>query len=492
MMPGGEWIGQEEAHTDSLTALAAEEFGGRVALPEPTGVRPPSPAAARSWALAQATRDPYVILIAIYIFAPYYVKQVLHDPVKGQELVATANQYGGWIVALTAPFLGAIVDRLGPRKPWLALVTLAMVVMNAALWFTPIGGGGLSPTAVAVIFGALTVAIAYHEMLHNALLLPAAGMKGAARASGLALAGGNFFSVTLLIATLFAFALPGRVHWGFLPAAPLFGLDRALGEPERLTGPLVAAIMLVGIVPLLFVVPDLPRTVHSFGAAIRKGAADLVGLFVQARGHRNALTFLLARMIYTDGLTGILVFGGLYAAGVMEWHTLEMTGYGIVLSIAAVCGGLLAGRLDDWIGAKRAVTIELVLLIGFQLASVTMGRHMIFLQPWSGEPLWQGAMFTTLPEVIFLALGCGTAITVTAAYASSRTLLTRVAPPDKTGVFFGLYVLSGTATMWLASTLVKIATSIGHTQRAGFAPISGLLVVGLTILLFVRESRPTR
>jgi MFS transporter, UMF1 family len=67
--------------------------------------------------LAQATRDPYVILIAIYIFAPFYVTRVVGDPVAGQTLVAGANKWGGWVVMLTAPLLGAMVDRWGRESP---------------------------------------------------------------------------------------------------------------------------------------------------------------------------------------------------------------------------------------------------------------------------------------------------------------------------------------------------------------------------------------
>ncbi len=447
---------------------------------------PPSPRAARAWALAQATRDPYVILIAIYIFAPYFVTRVVGDPVAGQTLVAAANKWGGWLVVLTAPLLGAAVDRLGPRKPWLAAVVVLMALCNALLWFVEPGGTGLPLTAVVVIFGALTALIAYHEMLHNALLLPAAGVAGAARASGLALAGGNAFSVLMLVGVLFAFALPGKVGWPWLPSAPLFGLDPAMGEPDRITGLIVAAVMLVGIIPLLRLVPDMARSRATVVEAFRGGAGDLAQLFREARGHRDALTFLCARMIYTDGLTAILVFGGLYAAGVMRWATLEMLGYGITLSIAAVAGGLLAGRLDHVLGPKLAVKLEIGGLIVFQSLVLGMGREKILWQPWSGQPFWSGPMFTTLPEIVFLALGCGVAVTVTSAYASSRTLLTRVAPPDKLGVFFGLYALSGSATMWLGPTLVEFATRRGGTQAWGMAPVIGMLLVGLIILFFVR------
>jgi UMF1 family MFS transporter len=95
-------------------------------------------------------------------------------------------------------------------------------------------------------------------------------------------------------------------------------------------------------------------------------------------------------------------------------------------------------------------------------------------------------MFRTMPEIGLLLAGFVAAITVTSAYASSRTMLTRVVPRDRVGVFFGLFVISGTATSWLAPMLVEIATEAGKSQRIGLLPISGLLLLGLVGLSFVR------
>lgn len=404
----------------------------------------------------------------------------------GQTLVAGANKWGGWIVMATAPLLGATIDRLGPRKPWLAGVVCLMVALITALWFTPPGGAGLSPLMVGAILAVMTVAFAYHEMLHNALLVPAAGLSGAARASGLGLAGGNAFSVMMLTGVLVAFALPGKVAWPWLPAVPLWGLDPALGEPDRITTLIVAATMAGASVPLFLKVPDMARSALSVGAAFRAGAGDLAALFKGARGHRNVLMYLLARMVFTDGMTAILVFGGLFAAGSMQWATLEMLMYGIVLSVAAVAGGLFAGPLDDAVGPKTSLKIELSLLIIFEGLALGMGRHRMFYQPWDGPRLWNGPMFTTLPELVFLGLGCVIAITITAAYASSRTMLTRVAPPEQLGVFFGLYVLSGAATMWLGPLLIESATRIGGSQAIGLTPILAMLAIGLALLFAVR------
>lgn len=442
-----------------------------------------------AWALFQGVRDPYVILIKIYIFAPFFVTTVVDDPVRGQALVASAAKYAGWIVMLTAPLLGAAVDRMGPRKPWLATTVGLMVPLIGLLWFALPGGVGLSVPAIVAIFAALGVLFAYTETLHNALLVPAVGMRRVGAASGLGLALGNFISVTALIFVLWAFALPGSVPAGLVPAQPLFGLDVTTHQQDRIVPVIVAAMMAIGILPLLRWAPDAPATGVRFLNAVRMGASDLKRLFVEAKGHRNALTYLGARMLFTDGLTGILIFAGIYAAGVMGWQSLQLLAYGLMLSVFSVFGGLLAGRLDGWIGPKLALKIAIVGVIVSQLLSLGNTRDLFFYQPYSAAghaPLWNGPIFTTAPELGLILCGFLGAVCVTAAYSSSRTLLTRVVPPEKIGIFFGLFVIAGTATMWLGPLLVQLATDLSGSQRIGLLPLSALLLAGLIILQFVR------
>ena len=65
-------------------------------------------------------------------------------------------------------------------------------------------------------------------------------------------------------------------------------------------------------------------------------------------------------------------------------------------------------------------------------------------------------------------------------------MLTRLTPPEQTGAFFGIYALSGTATIWLGSTTVNLGTRIFHSLQGGFGTIVLLLGVGFVGLLFVR------
>src|SRR5580698_7760992 len=443
-----------------------------------------------AWSIFEGGRDPYVILVTIYIFMPYFASVVVGDPVKGQEAVAAYGQYSGWIVMVTAPFLGAAIDRLGRRKGWLALVVGLMVPLMWALWFTTPDHKGLSIGAVIAIATAIGVLFSYSEVLHNSLLVRAAGLGDAHKASALALALGNAFALGALVFTAWAFALPGKVNWGWVPAAPLFGLNPAMHETDRIVAPMAATIFALGAIPLFLFTPDAPKSGVPLLTAIRNGARDLVRMVMTMKNYRDAAIFLTSRMFYVDGMTAVLLFTGVYASGVMHFNALSLLFYGIILTVLAVFGGFVGGWLDAALGAKRSVQVEIGMsLIGiFAILGMAPDRVLFFWQfdAAAHAPLWNGPFFRTLPELIFLLIGFSNATFITAHYASSRTLLTRLTPPDQTGTFFGVYALSGTATVWLGSFLVNLGTHVFHSQQGGFGMIAVLLAFGFVGLLFVR------
>jgi UMF1 family MFS transporter len=454
---------------------------------------------AMCWSLFEGARNPYVILVTIYIFMPYFSAVVVAGDypgnaklgnVKGQEAVAAYGQYSGWIVMVTAPFLGAAIDKLGRRKGWLGLITGLMIPLMALLWFTTPDHKGLSVGAVITIATVIAVLFSYSEVLHNSLLVNAAGLKATHKASALALALGNLFAVTALVFTAWAFALPGAVHWSWVPAAPLFGLNPAKFETDRVVALMSAAIFALGAIPLFLFTPDVARTQVSVAKAVRESAVDLWRMIMTMRNYRDAAIFLTSRMFYVDGMTAILLFGGLYARGVMHWDALTMLFYGIILSVLAVFGGFVGGLLDATVGPKRSVQIEIgMTLLGiFALLGMSPTTILYFwhFDPTAHAPLWNGPFFRTLPDLIFLLIGFSNATFITGHYASSRTLLTRMTPPSQTATFFGVYALSGTATVWLGSTLVNLGTHIFKTQQGGFGMIAVLLAVGFVGLLFVR------
>ena len=443
-----------------------------------------------SWSIFEGGRDPYVILMTIYIFMPYVSASMVGDSVKGQGLIAQYQQYAGWIVMATAPFLGASVDKLGPRKGWLALVVTCMVPLIAALWLAKPDLSGLSIIATMSIAMVVNVLFAYSEVLHNSLLVRAAGLSGAHRASGLALSLGNAASVVALAFTAWAFALPGKVSWAWVPASPLFGLDPVTHEPERVVAILSAGILALGSLPLFLFTPDAPKSGVSVGKAFAAGASELWGMLRTVGRYRDAVIYLLSRMLFVDGMNGVLFFSGVLAAGVMKWGPLELLAQGIILSIVAVFGGFVGRWMDERIGPKNALKIEIAMTALTLIAILGMRPdRILYLWPYDAAahgPLWSGPVFTTLPNLIFLLLGFTNAIFITGQYASARTALTRLTPPSQTGAFFGVFALSGVATAWLAPALVNLGTSLTKTQQGGFASIILLLGLGLTGLFFVR------
>ncbi len=213
-----------------------------------------------AWSVFEGGRDPYVILITIYIFMPYVSATMVGDPVRGQELIARYAQYAGWIVMLTGPLLGAALDKLGPRKPGLGLIVTMMVPLIALLWWAKPDGTGLTIAMTMTVTLIIGVLFAWSEVFHNAMLVRAAGLRNVHAASGLALSLGNAASVLALGFTAWAFALPGKVGWWWVPARPLFGFDPVTHEPERVVALLAAALLAFGALPLFLFTPDCPRT----------------------------------------------------------------------------------------------------------------------------------------------------------------------------------------------------------------------------------------
>ena len=441
-----------------------------------------------SWAIFEWARNPYIILCIIYVLGPYIATVVIDDPVRGQAIVAGWHRIGGIVVALTAPFLGAAADRMGRRKPMLAVVTAVLAPAILVQYFAMPGGEGAPLWFVGAAIVLAGVMFAWSEVLHNAMLTTATRPALLSHVSGLGLALGNAASVLLLLFVLWAWALPGQVDWPFLPAAPLFGLDPAAHEPSRIVAPLSALWLILFVLPLFLYTRDFNTTGEKFVDAVRHGVGNVWRTILKLRSYRNVVLFLVARMLYFDGKLAILIIGGVYAAGVMGWGLIEMLTYGIILSIFAVLGGVAGGWMDHWFGPKRAVAIEIGVTILCLVAMVSMSADaMFFVIPVDpAATVWDGPMFQTAPELAYIGVAMIIAISITAAFASSRALMARLAPPGMEGEVFGLYAMAGSATAWLGPMVVEIFTETYHSQRAGFASIALLLVAGFAVLLFVK------
>jgi len=445
-----------------------------------------------SWMLGQAAREPLYVMVVIYIFFPYFSNVVVGDPVDGQTLIGYLNASAGMFMALTIPFLGAIADKNGRRKPWIIGSYSVLGAAGIALWWILPAGGGIGVTWGSVLILIFLIAFGYAEVFHNAMLPSVAPADKTGLISGMAFSVGNLAGIMLLLIVLFAFALPGTQNWAFLPSQALFGVDPSFHGHDRIVGPIGGIWLFLAILPLLLFTPDGDASKRPFSDDIREGLKDVLTTIRQLKHYSNIGRYLLARMFFNDGMVGVVIFSGVYASGTFGWDTTSMLILGLCTTIFAMFGVFLGGLLDDRFGSLATLKIALgmmtlLLLILISIQSDTL----FFLVTFSDKPAWSSPYFGTIAEIIyFISFQLFAAFFLTA-LSASRTLMARISPPEKVTQFFGLYSLSGSVTAFLAPLLVASMTAVFQSQRAGFASLIILMVIGGIILLKVKQEQVT-
>ena len=430
-----------------------------------------------AWVISDGARAPYSSLITLFVFSAYFTTVVAGDPVRGQALWSYTVATAALIVAIGAPIMGPIADAGGRLKPWLAAFLILGVPCIASLWFaTPAMSGDSLSWIIAALIGS-KVSVEYCNVYVNALLPRVAPPERVGLLSGLGLMSSNIINLAVLLAFLLAWS------WS---AHPLFGLDASLYEPQRASGPITALVFGLLSLPIFFFAPDAPRTTLSASQTVRAGLASLAGSVQKARSHPNAALFLLARMVYNEGFIIIMLFTGIFAAGVLKWTPTMLVVQGLMNSTGAILAGSAAGWLDRRIGSKSTAMMFILAgtLSSFILATVSPGSILFFVElPLDSD----GSLYPRIVDKIFVAVSVVGAISVTGGFASSRALMAKLSPPNMLADFFSLYALSGTTTSFIGPLTIGIMTSLFHSQRAGVSIGIVFFAVGFLLLLPVRE-----
>lgn len=429
--------------------------------------------------------QPYFTVITTFIFAPYFTAKVIGNSVDGQSLWGFTQAFSAALVALGAPFLGAIADAGGRRKPWLFVFQIQLAFGCALLWLAQPGQPQLLPLVILGLVLA-NIAAEYSIMFNNALLPALETPRHVGRLSGLGWGMGYIGGLIALFGVLIV-SQPELIGITPPPGEALLGLKRDAFEAERIIGPVAAIWLGIFVLPMFLFTPDRPGSGQPFRAVVRDGIGRVVNTVRHMRQYRNLLRFLLSYMIYYDGLVAVIGFGGIYAAGIFGWGTTELGLFGIVLNVIAIPAVIFGGWLEDRWGSKRAVQLAIIIVgLGtFGILSISSGSVLFVLDV---APRAAGAgLFSSAGEQVFflcaafLGLGMGTM------QAASRTLVARLSPPDMVGEFFGIYALSGRATTFLAPLLIGIATAVFATQRIAVIVILVFLAVGFALLWKVEE-----
>ncbi len=428
----------------------------------------PPKRAVRAWIMFDWAAQPFFTLITTFIFAPFFASALAPDPAQGQAWWGYATGFAGLCIAVLSPLLGGVADMTGPRKPWIAVFGAMLVAGAALLWFAAPGHPSAVPIALAG-FVLATIGAEFATVFNNAMMTRLVPPERIGRLSGTGWAVGylgGLLSLVIMLGFLAASPDTGRTLLGLAPA---FGLDPALREGDRISGPLTALWFVVFVAPMFLLTPDMPKTGVKLAAAASQGFVQLKATLAEVRRWPSMARFLIANMIYQDGLVALFAFGAIYAAGVFGWSTIEVGIFGILLTVTGVFGALAGGWLDDRIGGKPVVLGAIVVLIITCIGILSLGKdHILFVIPAEAARPGDG-LFGSLPEKVYLGLGLLIGLVAGPLQAASRSLLARLSPPARTGQFFGLFALSGKVTSFMGPTLVALATDLTDRQEAGLA-----------------------
>jgi UMF1 family MFS transporter len=293
---------------------------------------------------------------------------------------------------------------------------------------------------------------------------------------------GGILSLILVLGFLAASPETGRTLFGF---APLFGLDPVTHQGDRITGPLTGIWFVIFVLPMFLMTPDYPAKLR-LREALRDGLTDLRQTLAELPKRKSLAAFLLANMIYTDGLVSLFAFGGIYAAGTFGWNTIQIGTFGIILAIAGTSGAWLGGKLDDKIGPRRVIVASMLVLLLSILAILTVDKEtVLFVRVAPAQP--GAGLFSSAAERAYLVLGCLIGGAGGPLQAASRSLLIRLAPQDRIAQYFGLFALTGKVTSFVGPLLIGIVTAVTASQKAGMAVLVLFFVAGLGLLVRARE-----
>lgn len=439
-----------------------------------------------SWVLFDWSAQPYYTLVLTFLFAPYFATVVVGDAARGQTLWGYAAAAAGVMIAIGSPLLGALADGRGRRKPWIALFSLLLVAGLATLWLaTPGASGG----TIALILGGFvlaTLAAEFTQVFTNAIMPGLVPAEKLGRLSGTGWAvgyAGGLVSLALVAGLVVTDPATGKTILGL---DPLLKLDLASREGDRLVGPLAAVWYALFMIPFFLFVPDAHLVAQAADAPRRTALAELWDTIRGLPAHPDMLYFLLARMLYTDGLSAIFAFGGIYGAAVFGWQAMELGQFGIILTVTGIIGALIGGFLDDRVGAKAVILGALAILLLGALGILSVDKTHVLFGVEVAPKLAGSSPFSSPGERVFLAFAMVVGIVSAPVQAASRSMLARLAPPDKMTQFFGLFAFSGKVTAFMAPFLIATVTAATGSQRAGMGAIALFLIVGMALMLKVR------
>jgi MFS transporter, UMF1 family len=442
-----------------------------------------------SWALYDFANTIFSMNVATLYFSVW----LINDLGASNTVYALGNGVSSLLVVLSVPVLGALSDARRRRKPWVvgftiaACLACAMIGVLGQQTLPVIGEGtlggvpraGWQPTVgafgwVLVAFIVANYCYQAAQPFYNAMLPELVPPEERGRLSGAGTAVGYVGTIVglLLVVPFFNGAFP---LLGELPAAALSAIRSIVPFTSHAgrvsTFVPTALLFLVFSLPLFFFCRD--RHPREGRVHWRQTFANVAHTLRDARDHKGALPFILASFLYQDAIGTIVSFMALYAVKAMGFARGAETTLFLVLTIPAIGGSYVAGRLVDRFGARRT----LVLSIGSWIVLLC-------------------AMILAPSQPAFWVVGLFIGLIFGAVPTAERPLLLSLVPEAESGRFFSLLLLSSRAAaiagplIWgLTVDRLEPVSGTGFAYRAAVVTVILMFAGSLVLLRHVPDRR---
>ena len=403
-----------------------------------------------NFALYDFANSAFTTIIITFIFSTYFAKQIAPNPVLGQSYWGWAIGTTGILVAIIGPILGSYADKKNFTEFFIKLFTIICISLTTLLWFS-------KPSEKYLLFTLIIVALAnfFYELsliFYNSILKRISKTSDLGKSSGFSFALGYIGGILILIICIKIF-----IDNDVLP----FGLSKENSENIRATSIVVAVWYLIFSIPFLFSLKKKINNKIELSSDNIKKIKDLIW----NNGLNNLGKFLIARMLYADGLNAIIVMGGIFAVGVFNLEIKDLLILSILMNVTAFIGAIVGGYANDKFSSKSVIIFSLLGLIISSSIILFVKSQLFFL--------------------IFAAIN---GFFIGPIQSASRVFITKSIDENNQASGFGLFALSGKLTSFIGPLLVSTITYISSSQRICFSSAIILLLIGLLILLKVKKN----
>ena len=403
-----------------------------------------------NFALYDFANSAFTTIIITFIFSTYFAKQIAPNPILGQSYWGWAIGITGILVALIGPLLGSFADKRNCTELFIKIFTIICITLTSFLWFA-------KPSEKYLLYTLIIVALAnfFYELsliFYNSILKRISNSSNLGKSSGFGFALGYIGGIIILIICIKIF-----IDNDVLP----FGLSKENSENIRATSIVVALWYLLFSIPFLF---SLKKKIKNKIEKSSNNIKKIKNLFWD-KGLNNLGKFLIARMLYADGLNAIIIMGGIFAVGVFNLEIKDLLVLSVLMNITAFIGAIIGGYANDKFSSKSVIIFSLLGLI-FSSAII------LFVQT----------------KIFFLIFASINGFFIGPIQSASRVFITKSIDKNNQASGFGLFALSGKLTSFIGPLLVSTLTYISNSQRIGFSAAIILLLIGLLILLKVKKN----